>query len=193
MAELLIDSDLNAEQRDHASAIKDSGESLLVLLNDILDLSRLEAQGLELENVPFRLSDTVAAVTDVMRANANDRGLELTTEISPEAPESVVGDPTRLRQILFNLTSNAIKFTERGSVGVFVSPDTQKGDEFIRIDVTDTGIGISKEAQARLFERFSQADSSISRTHGGHRLRTSDLSRTVAAHGWRDIGREHAW
>eukprot|EP00439_Symbiodinium_sp_Y106_P087615 s1_g151.t1 len=167
MAELLIDSDLNAEQLDHASAIKDSGESLLVLLNDILDLSRLEAQGLELENVPFRLSDTVTAVTDVMRANASDRGLELTTEISPETPESVIGDPTRLRQILFNLTSNAIKFTDRGSVGVFVGPDRDKEGKFVKIDVTDTGIGISKEAQARLFERFSQADSSISRTHGG--------------------------
>ncbi|MCE7998614.1 MAG: response regulator [Rhodobiaceae bacterium] len=167
MAELLIDSDLDPEQRDHASAIKDSGESLLVLLNDILDLSRLEAQGLELETVPIRLADIVAAVTDVMRANANDRGLELKTDISPDAPETVMGDPTRLRQILFNLTSNAIKFTDRGSVGVFVSPDSNKGGNFIRIDVTDTGIGISEEAQARLFERFSQADSSISRTHGG--------------------------
>ncbi len=167
MAELLIDSDLKSEQRDHAAAIKDSGESLLVLLNDILDLSRLEAQGLELETVPIRLADTVAAVTDVMRANANDRGLELTTEISPEAPETVMGDPTRLRQILFNLTSNAIKFTDQGRVGVLVSPDTDKGGNFIKIAVTDTGIGISKEAQARLFERFSQADSSISRTHGG--------------------------
>lgn len=167
MAELLIDSDLNPEQRDHASAIKDSGESLLVLLNDILDLSRLEAQGLELETVPIRLADIVAAVTDVMRANASDRGLELKTEISPDAPEIVLGDPTRLRQILFNLTSNAIKFTDHGSVGVFVSPDADKGGNHIRIDVTDTGIGISKDAQARLFERFSQADSSISRTHGG--------------------------
>ncbi len=167
MAELLIDSDLDTEQRDHASAIKDSGESLLVLLNDILDLSRLEAQGLELETVPIRLTDIVAAVTDVMRANASDRGLELTTDISPDVPEVVMGDPTRLRQILFNLTSNAIKFTDQGSVGVFVGPDPDKGGNFIRVDVTDTGIGISQEAQARLFERFSQADSSISRTHGG--------------------------
>lgn len=167
MAELLIDSDLNPEQRDHASAIKESGESLLVLLNDILDLSRLEAQGLELETVPIRLADIVAAVTDVMRANASDRGLELKTEISPDAPEIVMGDPTRLRQILFNLTSNAIKFTDHGCVGVFVSPDADKGGNYIRIDVTDTGIGISEDAQARLFERFSQADSSVSRTHGG--------------------------
>jgi len=167
MAELLIDSDLDPEQRDHASAIKDSGESLLVLLNDILDLSRLEAQGLELETVPIRLADIVAAVTDVMRANADDRGLELTTDISSDAPEIVLGDPTRLRQVLFNLTSNAIKFTDHGGVGVFVSPDPAKGGNFIRIDVTDSGIGISHEAQARLFERFSQADSSISRTHGG--------------------------
>jgi hypothetical protein len=167
MAALLIDSELNAEQRDHARAIRESGESLLVLLNDILDLSRLEAQGLELEAVPIRLADVVAAVTDVMRANANDRALELTSEISPDAPEIVIGDPTRLRQILFNLTSNAIKFTDQGSVRVFVAPDKAKGDNFIKIDVSDTGIGISGEAQARLFERFSQADSSISRTHGG--------------------------
>jgi len=167
MAELLIDSELNVEQRDHARAIRESGESLLVLLNDILDLSRLEAQGLQLEAVPIRLADIVAAVTDVMRANANDSALELTAEISPDAPEIVIGDPTRLRQILFNLTSNAIKFTDQGSVRVFVSPDTVKGADFIKIDVSDTGIGISEEAQARLFERFSQADSSISRTHGG--------------------------
>jgi PAS domain S-box-containing protein len=123
MAELLIDSELNVEQRDHARAIRESGESLLVLLNDILDLSRLEAQGLELEAVPIRLADIVAAVTDVMRANANDSALELTAEISPDAPEIVIGDPTRLRQILFNLTSNAIKFTDQGSVRVFVAPD----------------------------------------------------------------------
>ncbi len=167
MAELLIDSELNVEQKDHARAIRESGESLLVLLNDILDLSRLEAQGLELEAVPIRLADIIAAVTDVMRANANDRALELTAEISPDAPEIVIGDPTRLRQILFNLTSNAIKFTDQGSVRVFVTPDPVRGADFIKIDVSDTGIGISEEAQERLFERFSQADSSISRTHGG--------------------------
>lgn len=167
MAELLIDSELNIEQKDHARAIRESGESLLILLNDILDLSRLEAQGLELEAVPIRLADIVAAVTDVMRANADDRALELTAEISPDAPEIVIGDPTRLRQILFNLTSNAIKFTDQGSVRVFVTPDPARGADFIKIDVSDTGIGISEEAQGRLFERFSQADSSISRTHGG--------------------------
>ena len=124
----------------------------------------------------------MVAVTDVMRANASDRGLELTTDISPDVPEVVMGDPTRLRQILFNLTSNAIKFTDQGSVGVFVGPDPDKGGNFIRVDVTDTGIGISQEAQARLFERFSQADSSISRTHGGHGTWSGNLPRTRAAH-----------
>jgi PAS domain S-box-containing protein len=167
MAGLLIESNLKPEDREHAMAIKESGENLLVLLNDILDLSRLEANGLELECVPVRMTDIVNTVVDVMRSNANDKALRLVAQIDPTTPEIVVGDPTRMRQILFNLTSNAIKFTEKGEVRVSVAPDLERGKEFIKCEVSDTGIGISPEAQTRLFDRFSQADSTISRTHGG--------------------------
>lgn len=167
MADLLINSPLNSEQQDHARAIRESGKSLLVLLNDILDLSRLEESGLELEYVEVRLSDVVTTVLDVMGANAREKDLELVTEIDPAIPEIVMGDPTRMRQILFNLTSNAIKFTDTGRITVRVAPDPESGADFISCSVTDTGIGIAEDAQKRLFERFSQADSSISRTHGG--------------------------
>lgn len=167
MADLLINSPLNSEQQDHARAIRESGKSLLVLLNDILDLSRLEESGLELEYVEVRLSDVVTTVLDVMGANAREKNLEIVTEIDPATPEIVMGDPTRMRQILFNLTSNAIKFTDTGRITVRVAPDTAGGPDFISCSVTDTGIGIAEDAQKRLFERFSQADSSISRTHGG--------------------------
>lgn len=167
MAGLLIDSDLSTEDHEHALAIRESGENLLVLLNDILDLSRLEANGLELECVPVRMTEIVNAVMEVMKSNANEKALNLIAEIDPATPEVVIGDPTRMRQILFNLTSNAIKFTDKGEVKVCVSPDLERGNSFIRCDVTDTGIGISREAQDRLFDRFSQADSTISRTHGG--------------------------
>jgi len=167
MAGLLIDSDLGPIEREQALAIKESGESLLVLLNDILDLSRLEANGLELECVPVRMTNIVNTVIDVMRTNANEKNLHLIAEIDPETPEVIIGDPTRMRQILFNLTSNAIKFTEKGEVRVCVMPDRERGENFIKCEVSDTGIGISETAQARLFDRFSQADSTISRTHGG--------------------------
>ncbi len=167
MAELLLADELTVEQRNLASTIKESGESLLVLLNDILDLSRLEATGLQLEMVPVRMPDIVEAVGDVMRFNAQSKSLDLIVDIDPAVPEIVLGDPTRLRQILFNLVSNAIKFTEEGSVRVTVTPDPSRGENVIRCDVADTGIGIAEDAKNRLFERFSQADSSISRTHGG--------------------------
>lgn len=167
MAELLLSDDLTPSQRNLASTIKESGESLLVLLNDILDLSRLEATGLQLETVPLKMPEIVEAVGDVMRFTAQSKSLDLIVDIDPSVPETVIGDPTRLRQILFNLMSNAIKFTENGSVRVSVTTDPSRGENVIRYDVQDTGIGIAEEARNRLFERFSQADSSISRTHGG--------------------------
>ncbi|MEQ9517927.1 MAG: ATP-binding protein [Parvibaculum sp.] len=167
MADLLLNDDLTPSQHNLASTIKESGESLLVLLNDILDLSRLEATGLQLESVPVRIPEIVEAVADVMRFTAQSKALDLIVDIDPKVPETIIGDPTRLRQVLFNLLSNAIKFTEQGSIHVAVAPDLSKGENVIRCDVTDTGIGIADEAKNRLFERFSQADSSISRTHGG--------------------------
>jgi len=167
MSELLVNSNLDAEQLNFASSIHESGKSLLVLLNDILDLSRLEANGLELDLVPIRPADTVNTVVDIMRANALDKKLDFFVEMDPTTPAVVIGDPTRMRQIMFNLISNAIKFTDTGYVKVFVAPDPDSGPNFIKCEVSDTGIGISEEGQAKLFQRFSQADSSISRTYGG--------------------------
>lgn len=167
MAELLLASPLDEEQHDHALTIRESGESLLTLLNDILDLSRLEAHGLQLETVAIQVTDIVDAVADVMRANAEAKNLALVTDIHDDTPAIVEGDPTRLRQILFNLTSNAIKFTDEGEVRVTVRPDTSRSEQHLCFEVSDTGNGISEDAQKRLFQRFSQADSSISRTHGG--------------------------
>jgi len=167
MSELLINSNLDTEQLNLASSIHESGKSLLVLLNDILDLSRLEANGLELELVPVRIADMMNTVVDIMRANALDKKLDFHVEIDPTTPVVVIGDPTRMRQIVFNLISNAIKFTDTGYVKIFVSPDPESGPNFIKCEVSDTGIGISEEGQAKLFQRFSQAHSSISRTYGG--------------------------
>ncbi len=167
MAELLIDSDLDTDQHNLATTIHESGKNLLVLLNDILDLTRLEENGLELEHVPVRLADVVNTVVDIMQAHAKEKALNFHAEIDPAIPPVILGDPTRMRQIMFNLISNAIKFTDTGEVKVSVALDPEAGPNFIRCEISDTGIGISDEAQEKLFRRFSQADSSISRTHGG--------------------------
>lgn len=168
MADLLLAQNLEDEQKNYARTIRESGEGLLVILNDILDLSKLEAGKLELETVPLSLDQIVKAVTTVMQPNAAAKNLTLRTHIDSNLPPLIEGDPTRLRQILFNLTSNAIKFTEEGSIDIRVSAQkNEEGDALAVIAIEDTGIGIAPETQSKLFERFSQLDSSISRTHGG--------------------------
>ena len=167
MTALLRDSTLNTEQQDYVSAIRESGESLLVLLNDILDLSKLEAGKVKLEFLDVNLTDIVSTVTEVMRPNATDKGLELDVEIDERLPSVLKTDPTRLRQVLFNLTSNAIKFTEQGQVSIKFTHAGDKTGDFMCIEVSDTGIGIPQNKVPHLFSRFYQADSSISRTHGG--------------------------
>lgn len=167
MTALLRDSSLNTEQQDYVSAIRESGESLLVLLNDILDLSKLEAGKVKLEFLDVHLTDIVSTVTEVMRANATHKGLELHVETDERLPNLIKTDPTRLRQVLFNLTSNAIKFTEQGQVTIKFSHAGEASGNFMCIEVSDTGIGIPQNKVPHLFSRFYQADSSISRTHGG--------------------------
>lgn len=169
MSDLLLSDGLTAEQRDRVSTIRESGECLLTILNDILDLSKLEAGRLELEPEPVSLIGVLDTVIEVLRPNAAEKGLRLTRNIGEEIPARVLGDPTRLRQIFFNLVGNAIKFTPQGEVSVSLTacegqtPDTAE----IMFTVRDTGIGIPDELQPRLFTRFQQADSSISRTYGG--------------------------
>lgn len=169
MSELLLSSDLTEEQRDRISTIRESGECLLTILNDILDLSKLEAGRLELEYEPASLKSILETVVRVLRPNAAEKGLVLTAHCDAGVPESIMGDPTRLRQILFNLAGNAIKFTPSGEVNITITgaPASKEGHADLAITVRDTGIGIPEAMLPRLFTRFQQADNSISRTYGG--------------------------
>jgi PAS domain S-box-containing protein len=169
MSELLLSGELSDEQRDRISTIRESGECLLTILNDILDLSKLEAGRLELEYEPASVKSILETVVRVLRPNAAEKGLVLTAHCDAGVPESIMGDPTRLRQILFNLAGNAIKFTPSGEVNITITgaPGEKSGHTDLTIIVRDTGIGIPEAMLPRLFTRFQQADNSISRTYGG--------------------------
>jgi signal transduction histidine kinase/DNA-binding response OmpR family regulator len=168
MAGLLIDTDLSPEQREFATIIRDSGDALLSILNDILDFSKIEAGQLELERQPFELRECVEAALDLLASRAAEKGLELAYLVDPRTPGTVVGDLTRLRQILVNLVSNGVKFTESGEVVVSVtSRELPEGRAELHFAVKDTGIGIPPERMDRLFRSFSQVDASTSRHYGG--------------------------
>jgi signal transduction histidine kinase/DNA-binding response OmpR family regulator len=168
MTGLLLDTELDAEQRGLAETIRASGEALLAVVNDILDFSKIEAGKLHLELIDCDVRETVEEVADLLAEAAHGSGLELLTTVEPDVPADLVGDPGRLRQILVNLVGNAIKFTERGEVVVRARLDEETPDAaLIRFEVVDTGIGIAPEAQAGLFAAFSQVDGSTSRRHGG--------------------------
>ena len=165
-AGLLLDTDLNDEQRDFAETVRSSGDVLLSLINDILDFSKIEAGKLQLENVDFDLLAVVEEVVDLLAVKADEKGLNFISFISPDIQVQVNGDPGRLRQILMNLTDNAIKFTETGEVVVRVENEDAEKD-LLRFSITDTGIGIAPEAVGRLFQSFSQVDPSMTRQYGG--------------------------
>jgi PAS domain S-box-containing protein len=168
MAELLLDTELSDEQRGYASMVRSSGDALLQIINDILDLSKIEAGKLELEHAEFSLSEAVDAAVDMLAENARGKGLELRAFIERRTPPKVVGDRFRLQQILTNLVSNAVKFTAEGEITVRVTEgEPTAGGQRVRFEVADTGIGIEPGAAERLFEPFSQADSSTTRTYGG--------------------------
>jgi len=168
MVQLLGDTALSAQQKDCVETIRQSGDALLSILNDILDFSKMEAHRLKLESVPFELAAAVEATATLMAARAEDKGLSLTVEMAPDLPAAVLGDPNRLRQVLLNLLSNSVKFTEKGVITLSVTAlDLLDDHVALRFSVKDTGIGISKASQRRLFSSFSQADTSISRRFGG--------------------------
>ena len=168
MAELLLGTDLDQRQRHLAQTVLRSGESLLRVLNDILDFSKIEAGKLDLEFLEFDLHDQVEEVMEVMAANAHKKGLEFICQIEREVPRLLVGDPGRLRQILTNLVGNAIKFTQKGEVLVRAFLVEENDDSAaLGFEVKDTGVGIPVKEQARIFESFSQSDSSMSRKFGG--------------------------
>ncbi len=168
MTGLLLDTKLNDEQNDYAKTILNSGDILLSLINDILDFSKIEAQKIELEKQPFDVRTCVEEALDVVASKAADKKLELTYSMGEGLSKKVIGDVTRLRQILVNLLSNAIKFTEKGEVVVSVSGQLQDHYGYqLRFSVKDTGIGIPLESQKRLFQSFSQVDASTTRKFGG--------------------------
>ena len=168
MTDLLLDSELDDEQRDQAQTIKQSADALLLIINDILDFSKIEAGKVELEKVEFDLHKTVQAAIDLTHNAAQQKKLSLHLKVSPDAPKILHGDPHRLRQVLLNLINNAIKFTAKGGIEVEVSSKNISEEAVeIRCSVRDTGLGIAEETQARLFQPFHQADSSTTRKFGG--------------------------
>jgi PAS domain S-box-containing protein len=168
MADLLLDTELTPEQRSLANTVRTSADSLLSIINDILDFSKIEAGMLTFEHMPFKLRELVELCLNMMADRAHAKGLELTCLIDESVPVQVVGDAGRLRQVLLNLLGNAVKFTVHGKVVVRVASEGEEGESVrLRFAVTDTGIGISPEAQKCLFQPFAQADSSITRRFGG--------------------------
>ncbi|MCK5098826.1 MAG: hypothetical protein KAR45_12025, partial [Desulfobacteraceae bacterium] len=168
MTNLLLGTKLNQEQREFTQIIQNSSDSLLDIINDILDYSKIEAGKIELEHIDFDLNVTIDRLNDLIAVKAHEKGLEYITIIHHDVPLALKGDPGRLRQILINLVSNAIKFTQNGEVAVDITIENKDSfSSMIRFSVKDTGIGISKKSIKNLFESFSQADGSTTREYGG--------------------------
>src|SRR5262245_15793513 len=168
MTELVLDSTLTHEQRVQLTVVKHSAEALLTLLDDILDFSKIEARKLQIEHVEFRLRTVLEEVMKVLSIRVSPSTLELVCDVHEDTPDVLLGDPTRLRQILLNLAGNAIKFTRRGKVIIRVGPETMSKDEAVLLfAVSDTGIGIPLDKQKLIFEAFAQADASTTRKYGG--------------------------
>jgi PAS domain S-box-containing protein len=168
MTDLVLDSELTADQRDSLATVRTSADTLLSILNNILDFSKIESRKLHLEAVPFSIRASIAAALKPLAFRAHQQGLELICEIGPEVPAGVVGDPTRIQQVLTNLVGNALKFTEQGHIFVAVRQDSHTARSTkLHVSVTDTGIGIPPEKHDLIFEAFRQADGSTTRRFGG--------------------------
>jgi two-component system sensor histidine kinase/response regulator len=178
MTEIILDSELSSDQRQSLEVVRNSGEALLEVLNDVLDLSKIEAGHLELEMISFDLHEVVAGATQLFSIPASARGNELALDIRPEVPRGVKGDSTRLRQVLSNLVGNAVKFTKEGEilVSAWVEENPKKGDS-VCFFVKDNGVGIEESKQSRIFQEFTQADSSTTREFGG-----TGLGLTISRH-----------
>ena len=180
MADLLAETDLNFEQKRYVEVFQRAGGTLLALINDILDLSKVEAGHLELEQVDFDLWEVVSRVLELARARATSKGLEIGSVLAEGLPRMLVGDPLRLRQVLLNLLGNAMKFTANGRVDIEVRQDPENSQTgALLFCVRDTGIGIPPEKLGSIFENFTQADSSTTRNYGGTGLGLAISKRIV--------------
>jgi two-component system sensor histidine kinase BarA len=165
---LLLESDLNTLQKEYLEIVHQSANSLLKILNDILDLSKFEAGKFDLEHISFDIRKAIKESLLILSANANAKNIQIISHVNSDVPQKMKGDPFRLKQIITNLVSNAIKFTEEGSITLHCKLEHENDDQlFLRINITDTGPGLRKEEQVKLFQAFSQADASITRRHGG--------------------------
>ena len=192
--ELILDTELSVEQRRALELVRSSSEALLMILNDILDYSKIEGEHVELESIPFDLSKLVYATASLLAVRAREKHLELLADVAREVPRTVRGDPTRLRQVLMNLISNAIKFTDQGEVVVSLRGATTDGNARIHFAVRDTGIGIAAENLASVFQEFTQADATTTRRYGGTGLGLAISRRLVGLMGGEltvqsDVGR----
>ena len=184
--ELVLDTEVTPEQREYLGMAKASADALLSIIDDILDFSKIEAGKLDLDPISFRLRESLALTIKPLAVRAHQKGLEFTCDVHPDVPEQVIADPTRLRQVIINLLGNAIKFTDRGEVGLEIAVDAEEQDQLaLHFQVYDTGIGIPAEKQRVIFEAFSQADSSTTRRFGGTGLGLTISSRLVKLMGGR--------
>jgi len=186
MTELVLDSNLTKEQRDHLKTVRDSAEAWLPLLDEILDFSRIEARKLHTERLQFQLRALLEDVLKILRFRCSPSVLQLSCDVRPDTPNVLIGDPTRLRQVLINLVGNAIKFTSKGEVIVRVRPESITEDEAVLLfSVSDTGIGISEDNQKVIFDAFAQADASTTRRYGGSGLGLTISNQLVGLMGGR--------
>src|SRR5207248_505270 len=178
---------LDTEQHEYVATIRESGDALLTIINDILDFSKIEAGRMDIEAQPFDLRECVESALDLVAARAVEKDLDSAYMFEGDVPEAVVGDVTRLRQVMLNLLSNAVKFTDKGEVVLTVSSQPVDGKAEITFAVRDTGIGLSADGMSRLFQSFSQADSSTTRKYGGTGLGlaiSKRLSELMGGHMW---------
>lgn len=182
MSELLEETKLNEEQKMYVSTFKKAGNNLLTLINDILDFSKVESGHLVLEEIEFSIEEIIDRTSELLAIRAHSKQLELITHISPEVPESVIGDPDRLRQVLFNLVGNAIKFTDQGEIIIGVDKSSENENQLL-FSIIDTGVGIPKEKQKNIFEKFTQVDSSTTRKYGGTGLGLAISKKIINAMG----------
>jgi CheY-like chemotaxis protein len=180
MTQLAIEATSRDQQHEYLNLVKTSGEALLVLINDILDLSKIEAGRLELEQIPFAIRPLVESTMKTMAWRASEKRLGFSARVHDDVPENVVGDPSRLRQVLINLLGNAVKFTDEGHVSLDVHVETRgDSDACLRFAIADTGIGIPADKQQIIFEAFTQADGSTSRKYGGSGLGLAICTRVI--------------